>query len=562
MYLTLSGEEDLAGLPADLVASARQAASARELPEGSHIITLSRSLVEPFITFSERRDLREKAWRLWTSRGELAPERDNLAIASQILELRVEQARMHGYETYAHFATADTMAGHPDKVMELLERVWQPAKKSVDAERRQLEKYILEHEGEAAAVTATAKEATSSAHKGGGSNSDGEIGIKIEPWDWRHYAEKVRQRSFDLDDSEVKPYFPLDRMVEAIFDVAGKLFGLSFVLRPDITTYHPDVQVYEVHGKLQGDSEEELVAIFLHDNFARPNKRSGAWMSEYRCQTRNTSPDATNRHRVVPIIVNNNNFNKGTAEEPTLLSFDDARTLFHEFGHGLHGMLSDVTYRRLAGTSVLRDFVELPSQLYEHWLSQPVVLKQHARHYRTGHPIPEALLDKVMSASKFNQGFHTVEYTASALVDVALHRHTTATTTKDTSSAEVLVSAASASVATAAAAAAAVVGTMGVDGKQGILDFEKQELARLGMPQGIVMRHRPAHFQRKCLSLKHFSVSCDASSTSYSSSCSLLFLILWHVLNILDLFAGSGYASAYYVYLWAEVLDAGERKSM
>jgi len=318
--------------------------------------------------------------------------------------------------------------------------VWQPAKLSIDRERAELEEYILKH-----SPSDSAPSATSSEHP------------TIEAWDWRYYAEKVRQSNYNLDESELKPYFPLDRMIEAIFDCAKQLFGLSFVLRPDLVSYHPDVQTYEVRETVDG--EDRLVAIFLHDNYARQNKKSGAWMSEYRVQSRNN--DAHGTH-VVPIIVNNNNFNKAGPGETTLLSFDDARTLFHEFGHGLHGMLSNVTYKRLAGTSVLRDFVELPSQLYEHWLSEPAVLSKHARHYQTGEIIPEELLQRMFAANKFGQGFATIEYSACVLVDIALHQLTDLTD---------------------------------VD----ITAFEKQELGRLGMPSGIVMRHRPAHFARECL---------------------------------------------------------------
>lgn len=243
------------------------------------------------------------------------------------------------------------------------------------------------------------------------------------PWDWRYYAEKVRQKNYNCDESELKPYFPLDRMVEAIFDCAHQLFGLKFILRKDLPSYHPDVQTYEVR-QCDGDTpaaEGKLVAIFLHDNYARPHKKSGAWMSEYRAQSRNIDTTGT---PVIPIIVNNNNFNKPAAGEVALLSFDDARTLFHEFGHGLHGMLSSVTYQRLAGTSVLRDFVELPSQLYEHWLSEPTVLQKHARHYKTGAPIPQELLERMFRANKFGQGFATIEYASCVLVDIALHQLT------------------------------------------------------------------------------------------------------------------------------------------
>ena len=291
----------------------------------------------------------------------------------------------------------------------------------------------------------------------------------IEPWDWRYYAEKVRRARYDLDDGEVKPYFVLDRMLEAAFDCAGRLFGLRFVRRPDLPVYHPDVRAYEVQG-----ADGRTVGVFLSDNFMRQTKRGGAWMSSFRDQSRAHGES-------LPVIVNNNNFAKAPDGVPTLLSADDVRTLFHEFGHGLHGLLSQVTYERLSGTHVLRDFVELPSQLFEHWAFDPGVLERHARHADTGEPIPHELVLRVRSARRFNQGFETVEYAACALLDMALH---------------------------------ASEDPEGVD----VAAFEVAELARIGMPREIVLRHRLPHFDH--------------------------------------LFGGNGYAAGYYVYLWAEVLDA------
>ncbi|MEO8835259.1 MAG: M3 family metallopeptidase, partial [Caldimonas sp.] len=289
----------------------------------------------------------------------------------------------------------------------------------------------------------------------------------------RVHAERLRQQRYALDEAEIKPYFPLDAMVGAAFDCANRLFGLRFVARPEIRVYHPDVQVYEVQ-----DAGGAAIGVFLHDNFARPSKRSGAWMSSYRQQSCNGGGGG---ERVLPIVVNNNNFAKGAPGAPTLLSFDDARTLFHEFGHGLHGLLSNVTYERLSGTNVLRDFVELPSQLFEHWLEEPEVLKRHARHYRTGAPIPDALIASLQAARYFNQGYETVRYAASALVDMAAHART--------------------------------------DGDPiDVVAFEQAQLERLGLPDGVGVNHRLTHFQH--------------------------------------LFAGSSYAAGYYVYLWAEVLDA------
>jgi len=440
--LVLRSERDFAGLPESVRVAARQAALQRDVDDGA-VITLSRSLIVPFLTFSERRDLREAAWRAWTSRGEHVGPTDNRAVAAEILQLRLEQARLHGDASFADFALGDTMAQSREAVMALLEQVWQPALARAEVDREALAALALSR-GESAT---------------------------IEPWDWRFYAEQLRRVRFDLDDAEVKPYFPLDAMVAAAFDCAHRLFGLSFVERRDIVAYHPDVRVYEVHGAAGP------VGVFLHDNFARPTKRSGAWMSEYRAQSRNGGDgDAL----VLPIIVNNNNFAKAAPGEPTLLSFDDARTLFHEFGHGLHGLLSNVRYERLAGTSVLRDFVELPSQLFEHWLDEPAVLKRHARHHRTGEPIPDALIAKLQRARHFNQGYETLRYTASAMVDMAVHARTSSEP---------------------------------VD----VVEFERAELARIGLPHGVGVNHRLVHFQH--------------------------------------LFSG-GYAAGYYVYLWAEVLDA------
>jgi len=446
--LELRDERDFAGLPAFVRDAARQAGAERGIDAA--VITLSRSHIVPFLTFSERRDLREIAWRAWVSRGEHDGPNDNRPVAREILQLRAEQARLHGHASYADYALADTMAGSQAAVNRLLQQVWVPAKARVAEEREALKALRLT--------------LPSSQRPAPGESPE------IEAWDWRYYAEKVRQARYDLDEAQVKPYFPLERMVEAAFDCAQRLFGLRFTLRADLRAYHPDVQVYEVSQ--QGDGS--LVGIFLHDNFARPSKRSGAWMGSYRQQMRNGGG-------VLPIVVNNNNFAKGAPGAPTLLSFDDAATLFHEFGHGLHGLLSSVTYERLSGTNVLRDFVELPSQIFEHWLAEPEVLKRHARHVETGEPIPDALVERLQAARKFNQGYETARYTASALVDMAVH---------------------------------AVADPKDID----IVAFERAELERIGLPPGIGMNHRLPHFQH--------------------------------------LFSSAFYAAGYYVYLWAEVLDA------
>ncbi len=438
--LVLAGGDDLAGLPAQLVSAAARTAADRGL-QGKHGITLSRSSIEPFLQFSARRDLREKAYRAWMQRGESGEATDNRAIAAEMVSLRTERARLLGFANFAHFRLADTMAKTPQAALGLLHSVWAPA--------------VVRARGEEAALQAIA------ADEGGN--------FEIAPWDWRYYAEKRRKAEFDLDEAEVKPYLQLDKMIEAAFFVANRLFGLSFRERKDVPLYHQDARSWIVTGR---DGQE--IALFIGDYFARPSKRSGAWMSSFREQQK---LDADVR----PIVVNVLNFAKGSEGHACLLSFDDARTLFHEFGHALHGILSDVTYPLIAGTNVARDFVEFPSQLYEHWLEQPEVLRRFALHYETGEPMPERLLQNLATARQFNQGFATVEYTASALVDLALHLETSGDA---------------------------------ID----IVDFEKKQLDKLGMPASIAMRHRTPHFQ--------------------------------HV------FSGESYAAGYYSYLWSEVLDA------
>ncbi|HZH28619.1 MAG TPA: M3 family metallopeptidase [Azospirillaceae bacterium] len=433
----LLDEKDLDGLPDFARAVAAQAARERG-HEGRYAVTLARSSVEPFLTFANRRDLRRQVYEAWVARGEHDGPNDNRPLVREILALRAEQARLLGYRTYAEFKLEDTMARTPAAVSRLLEQVWEPAKRKAEAERAELQ------------AQARAE----------GMNDE------IEPWDWRHYAEKVRKARYDLDEAEVKPYFVLENITRAAFDTATRLFGITFHERPDLPVYHPDVRAYEVK-----DTDGRHVGIFLHDNFARIGKRSGAWMSSYRVQEAFDGD-------VSPIVVNNNNFARG---EPTLLSFVDASTLFHEFGHGLHGLLSRVRYPSQSGTAVRRDFVEFPSQVYEHWLSEPETLRRYAVHYKTGEPMPEDLLTRLLAARKFNQGFATVEYTSSALIDLDFHMHP-------------------------------------APGTLDVAAFERDMLARIGMPAAIRLRHRPTHFQH--------------------------------------LFGGDGYAAGYYSYLWSEVLDS------
>jgi peptidyl-dipeptidase Dcp len=405
-------ESDLDDLPGFVRASARQAAAERGLAH--YAVTLSRSLIEPFLTFSARRDLRQTAYEAWIARGTHPGPHDNRVLIPEILSLRAERARLLGYETFAAFRLADTMAGAPEAADGLLAEVWEPAKRKAAVERDRL-------------LAAARAEGFNGA---------------LAAWDWRYYAEKVRLADYNLDETELKPYFALENLQRAMFDTATKLFGLSFTPLPDLPLYHEDAKAYEVRDA------NGHVGVFLTDHYARPDKRSGAWMSSFREQ--NALDGA-----VSPIVINNNNFAKA---EPTLLSFDDAETLFHEFGHGLHGLLSQVRYPAQSGTSVRRDFVELPSQIYEHWVALPETLRAYALHHETGAPLPEALIERLLAARGFNQGFGTVEYTASALIDMALHTHPEP---------ESLA----------------------------IESFEQDFLDGIGMPAEIGIRHRPAHFQ-------------------------------------------------------------------
>ena len=374
-------EEDIAELPDFIVSAAAGAAADRDL-EG-HVITLARSSVEPFLQSSPNREQRETAWRAWTQRGDNDNDHDNKDTIREILALRLEMANLLGFETFAHYRTAGTMAGTPDAAMSLMEQVWWPARDRALEEAADIETRIaaagLEHE--------------------------------LEPWDWRYYTEQVRAERYDLDESEVKAYMQLDNMIEAMFYVSERLFNITFVERNDIPTYHPDVRVWAMQNP-----EGEIAGLFYGDFFARPGKRGGAWMSSFRPQNGLTGD--------IPLILNNCNYNKPAEGEAALISFTDAVTLFHEFGHGLHGLLSSTEYPSLAGTSVDRDFVEFPAQIYEHWLSQPAVLERFALHHETGEPMPPELLERVLEATKFNQGFATVEFLNSGFVDLAYHLNT------------------------------------------------------------------------------------------------------------------------------------------
>src|SRR4030088_2736480 len=410
------GEADCDVLSDSFVAAARVAAQERGMA-GKAIVTLSRSSVEPFLKSSTRRDLREKVFKAFTARGDNKNDNDNNAAIVEILSLREESAKLLGFSTFAAYRLEDSMAKTPEAVRGLLERVWKPARARALADRDALQAVVTEEGGNFA----------------------------LAPWDWRYYAEKLRQVRANFDDAAIKPYLVLDHMIEAAFDCATRLFGITFNERSDIPVWHPDVRVWEVK-----DAAGEHKALFYGDYFARASKRSGAWMTSLRDQQ-------TLDGAIAPLVINVCNFAKGAGGEPSLLSPDDARTLFHEFGHGLHGMLSDVTYPSLSGTSVFTDFVELPSQLYEHWQEQPQVLRQFARHYQTGEPLPDDLLKRFPPARKFNQGFAPVEFVSPALIDLEFH-------------------------------------TQPASASRDVRAFERKELEKIGMPAEISLRHRPQQF--------------------------------------------------------------------
>ena len=430
-YMELD-EQALENLPEFVAVSAREAG--REKGLDAPVITLSRSLIVPFLQFSPRRDLREKAFRAWEARGAMGGETDNREICAEILRLREERAQLLGYENFAAYKLETEMAKTPDRVRDLLMQVWEPAKAQADRDADVLTDMM---------------------------QADG-INGELRPWDWRYYAEKRRQAEHDLDESQVKPYLSLEAMIEAAFGTANRLFGLEFKAL-DVPLYHPDCRAWEV------TRNGSHVAVFIGDYFARASKRSGAWCSAMRGQAKIPQTQG-------PVVLNTCNFAKG---DPTLLSYDDARTLFHEFGHALHHLLSNVNYESISGTCVARDFVELPSQLYEHWLEVPEVLEKYARHYKTGEAMPPELLEKMLKATNFDQGFQTVEYVASAMVDLAFHEG-------------------------------------GAPGD--VMSKQLETLKNMGMPEAITMRHATPQFA--------------------------------HV------FAGDGYSSGYYSYMWSEVMDA------
>ncbi len=429
-YILLTSDAELAGLPQ----SVRDAAAAAALTkkQTGWLIQNTRSSIDPFLTYSDRRDLREKAWRMFVNRGDNGDEHDNNTIITRILALRAERAKLLGYPTHAHWRVENSMAKTPERAMELMEAVWKPAVARVHEEVADMQA-LADKEGAA---------------------------IKMEPWDYRYYAEKVRKQKYDLDQNEVKPYLQLEKLREGVFWVAGQLFNFNFTPVTNVPVAHPDIRVWEVTDK----TTKKHIGLWYFDPYARAGKRSGAWMNAYRSQEKING-------EVTTIVSNNANFVKGKPGEPLHISWDDATTMFHEFGHALHGLNSNVTYPTLSGTAVARDYVEFPSQLLEHWLSTPEVLNRFAVHYQTGKPIPPDLVERIKRSSTFNQGFITVEYLASALVDMKLH----------------------------------LAGDKKIDPDA----FEKETLAELGMPHEIVMRHRLPHFMH--------IFSSDAYSAGYYS---------------------------------------------
>jgi peptidyl-dipeptidase Dcp len=416
LFVVVDSDAELAGLPQSVKDAAAAAATLKGKP-GKWVFTNTRSSMEPLLSFAHNRSLRERAFRLFVSRGDNGNAQDNNALIAEILALRAERAKLLGFRTHAHWRLENTMAKTPERALELMQAVWAPAVARVREEVADMQA-IADKEG-----------AT----------------ITIEPWDYRYYAEKVRKAKYDLDENAIKPYMQLEKLREGMFWVAGELFGFEFKPISTVPVYHPDVRVWEVTDRTSG----RHIGLWYFDPYAREGKRSGAWMNAYRRQERFEKPTTT-------IVSNNSNFVKGKAGEPVLISWDDATTLFHEFGHALHGLSSNVNYPSLSGTAVARDYVEFPSQLLEHWLSTPEVLNRFALHYQTGQPIPKALREKLERASTFNEGFATTEYLSAALVDMKLHL--AASTPIDADA------------------------------------FERQALAELGMPREIVMRHRTPHF--------------------------------------------------------------------
>lgn len=443
--MILDDEADLAGLPDGVIQAAAETATERG-HDGKWAFTLHKPSLIPFLQYSPRRDLRETMFKGYIERGNNGDELDNNATLARIASLRVQRANLLGFPTHAHYVLDDNMAKEPEKVYALLGQIWTPALARAKEEARELQAMID----------------SETADQPGG-------GFQLEPWDWWHFAEKVKADRYQLDESMLRPYFELENVRAGLFETVHRLFGLSFTERHDIPVYHPDVKVYEVK-----EADGTTVAIWYSDYFPRASKRGGAWMSSFRKEAK------VDGKRIIPLIYNVGNFTKPTADAPSLLSVDEVGTMFHEFGHALHGMLSECRYESLSGTSVARDFVELPSQVMENWAFEPTVLAFYAKHYETGEPIPAELVQKIEKSSHFNQGFATTEYLAAAFLDMDWH-------------------------------------TLRAAEELDVAAFETASLNKIGLIDEIVSRYRSPYFR--------------------------------HV------FSG-GYASGYYAYVWAEVLDA------
>jgi len=416
--LVIEDKADLAGLPEAVIAGAAEAAVEAGL-QGKWVFTLHAPSIIPFLQYADNRELREKIFTALIHRGDNNDGNDNKAILSKIAALRVKKANLMGYPTHAHFVLEENMAKEPANVYKLLNQLWQPALDIARKEAADLQA-MIDEEGH---------------------------DFKLQPWDWWYYAEKLKKAKYELDDEILRPYFKLENVRQGVFDVANKLYGITLVERNDISVYHPDVKAIEVK-----EADGSHIGILYVDYFPRPSKRGGAWMSEYRGQSKK------NGEMITPVICNVGNFSKPTAEKPSLLTFEEVSTMFHEFGHALHGLLSNCTYSRLAGTSVPRDFVELPSQIMENWASEPEVMKSYARHFETGEPIPDELIQKIKNASHFNQGFATVEYLAACFLDMDWHTLTT-------------------------------------PDEQDAIQFENDALKKIGLIPEIVVRYRSPYFR-------------------------------------------------------------------
>ncbi|HPR62952.1 MAG TPA: M3 family metallopeptidase [Thermoanaerobaculia bacterium] len=415
--LVIDNESDLSGLPDAVVKAAAEEAAARG-KEGTWVFTIQKPSLIPFLQFSDRRDLREKMFHAYITKGDHNDEFDNKDIVTRIANLRVEKANLLGFPTYAHYILDENMAKEPRKVYDLLNKVWDPALAKAKEDAATFQKMIRDEGGT----------------------------FKLEPWDWWYYAEKLKKAKYDLEDEQLKPYFKLENVIKGVFDTATKLYGITFEERHDIPVYHPDVKTFEVK-----DADGSHIGILLTDYFPRDSKRGGAWMSAFRKQSKR------NGTNISPIIYNVGNFTKPTAESPSLLTLEEVTTLFHEFGHALHGLLSDCTYERLSGTDVATDFVELPSQIMENWALEPEVLRSYARHYQTGEPIPDELIEKIQKTNQFNQGFIATEFLAAAFLDMDWHTLTESTELSAT-------------------------------------DFENQSMDKIGLIPEIVVRYRSPYY--------------------------------------------------------------------